>query len=437
LIDTRPQRERAFLIGVLLPGVRPELLEEQMRELEELTRTAGGEVVAVEVQRRDEVEPAVFVGRGKVAEIKERRGELRYDLLICNDDLSPRQQRNLEKELEVRVVDRTELILDIFAQHARTREGSLQVESAQLHHLLPRLIGSYDYHRQMGGIGTRGGPGEAQIEVERRRIRKRLRDLDHELDQVRAHRDQQRAGRRRSDLDTVAIVGYTNAGKSTLLNRLTGAGVRAENQLFATLDPTTRRLHLPSGRAVLVTDTVGFIQKLPTDLVAAFRATLEEVTYADIVLHVVDGAAPAARDQAAAVDEVLAELGAAQKPRVVALNKVDLLGPSGLRRTVQSFRDRYPIVAPISALAGQGLDALLEALDRALEPEMVVVELLVPYGREEILNELRLVGGLELTEYTPAGTLARGRAPRGSLHRFDEFRVGAGRASPSSGTTHG
>jgi GTPase len=437
LIDTRPRRERAFLIGVLLPGVRPELLEEQMRELEELTRTAGGEVVAVEVQRRDEVEPAVFVGRGKVAEIKERRGELQYDLLICNDDLSPRQQRNLEKELEIRVVDRTELILDIFAQHARTREGSLQVESAQLHHLLPRLIGAYDYHRQMGGIGTRGGPGEAQVEVERRRIRKRLRDLDHELDQVRAHRDQQRAGRRRSELDTVAIVGYTNAGKSTLLNRLTGAGVRAENQLFATLDPTTRRLQLPSGRAVLVTDTVGFIQKLPTDLVAAFRATLEEVTYADTVLHVVDGAAPAAPDQAAAVDGVLAELGAAQKPRVVALNKVDLLGPSGLRRTLQSFRDRYPIVAAVSALAGQGLDALLEALDRALEPEMVVVELLVPYGREEILNELRLVGGLEVTEYTPAGTLARGRAPRGSLHRFDEFRVGAGRASPSSGSTHG
>jgi GTP-binding protein HflX len=423
LIDTRPRRERAFLIGVQLPGVRPEVLDEQMRELEELTVTAGGEVVAVDVQRRGQVEPALFVGRGKVAEVKERRGELRYDLLICNEDLSPRQQRNLEKELETRVVDRTELILDIFAQHARTREGRLQVESAQLHHLLPRLVGAYDYHRQMGGIGTRGGPGEAQIEVERRRIRRRLRDLEQDLGQVRAQRDQQRAGRRRSELDTVAIVGYTNAGKSTLLNRLTGAGVRAENQLFATLDPTTRRLRLPSGRAVLVTDTVGFIQKLPTDLVAAFRATLEEVTYADAVLQVLDGAALAALEQATAVDEVLEELGAARKPRVVALNKVDLLGPATLRRAIQSFRDRYPVVVPISALGGQGVEALLEALDLVPEPEMVAVELLVPYGQEGVLNDLRKVGGLDRTEHTRAGTLARGRAPRGALHRFDEFRV--------------
>ena len=289
----------------------------------------------------------------------------------------------------------------------------------------------------MGGIGTRGGPGEAQVEVERRRIRKRLRDLDQELEQVRAQRDQQRAGRRRSELDTVAIVGYTNAGKSTLLNRLTGAGVRVENQLFATLDPTTRRLRLPSGRAVLVTDTVGFIQKLPTDLVAAFRATLEEVTYADVVLHVVDGAALSAQEQAKAVDEVLDELGAAEKPRVVAINKVDLLGPVGIRRVVQSFSGRYPLVVPISALAGRGLEALLEALDRAPEPEMVDVELMVPYGREGILQELRQVGGLERTEYTDAGTLARGRAPRGTLHRFEEFLVGASPASPSRRIAHG
>jgi GTPase len=423
LIDTRPRRERAFLIGVLLPGVPPELLGEQVRELQELTRTAGGEVVAVEVQRRDEVEPALFVGRGKVAEIKERRAELQYDLLICNEDLSPRQQRNLEKELETRVVDRTELILDIFAQHARTREGRLQVESAQLHHLLPRLVGAYDYHRQMGGIGTRGGPGEAQIEVERRRIRRRLRDLEQELEQVRSQRDQQRAGRRRSDLETVAIVGYTNAGKSTLLNRLTGAEVRAENQLFATLDPTTRRLPLPSGRAVLLTDTVGFIQKLPTDLVAAFRATLEEVTHADVVLQVIDASALAVREQATAVDEVLEQLGAGRKPRVVALNKVDLLGPAGLRRAVRAFADRYPVVVPVSALSGQGLDALLEALDLTAQPEMVAVELLIPYGREGVLHELRQVGGLERTEYTQAGTRARGRAPREALRRFDQYRV--------------
>src|SRR5205085_5597071 len=234
-----------------------------MRELEELSLTAGAEVVGSEVQRRDEVEPALFVGKGKVEEIRDRREELRYDLIVCNEDLSPRQQRNLERELKIKVVDRTELILDIFAQHARTREGRLQVESAQLHHLLPRLIGAYDYHRQGGGIGTRGGPGEQQIEVERRRIRRRLKDLEKEIGEVQRQREQQRAGRRRSELQTVAIVGYTNAGKSTLLNVLTGAGVRAENRLFATLDPTTRRLRLPSGREILLTDTVGFIQKLP------------------------------------------------------------------------------------------------------------------------------------------------------------------------------
>ena len=392
-----------------------------MRELEELTRTAGGDVVASDVQRRDEVEPALFVGRGKVDEIKRARQELRYDLLICNEDLSPRQQRNLERELGLRVVDRTELILDIFAQHARTREGRLQVEAAQLKHLLPRLIGAYDYHRQMGGIGTRGGPGEAQIEMERRRIRKRMRDLEGELAQVRAQRVQQRAGRQRSDLATVAIVGYTNAGKSTLINALTGAGVLVEDALFATLDPTTRRLKLPSGREVLLTDTVGFIQKLPTDLVAAFRATLEEVTFADVVLHVVDASAAAAREQAATVDEILAELGAADKPRVVALNKVDLLGPVTLRRTMRAFGERYAALVPISALRGSGLDALGDAVDGATADRYVALEVLVPYGREGVLQELRKYGGLERVEYTERGTVARGRAPRELVHRFRPY----------------
>jgi GTPase len=423
LISTETQQERAYLIGVLLPGTRPEAIAEQMRELEELTRTAGGEVVASEVQRREEVHPALFVGRGKVAEIRERGEELGYDLVICNEDLSPRQQRNLEKELQIRVVDRTELILDIFAQHARTREGRLQVESAQLHHLLPRLIGAYDYHRQVGGIGTRGGPGEQQIEVERRRIRRRLRDLERELEQVRSQREHLRSARRRSELMTVAIVGYTNAGKSTLMNALTGAGVTAEDKLFATLDPTVRRLRLPSGREVLLTDTVGFIQKLPTDLVAAFRATLEEVTHADLVLHVVDASSPAAAEQAATVDRELAELDAGAKPTVVALNKDDLVGPAGLRRLMGLFTRRYPSVVPISALRGSGLDQLKQAVDNAADGDMVPLEVLVPYGREMVLNELRQFGGLERTEYTERGTLARGRAPRQAVHRFEEYRV--------------
>jgi GTPase len=414
-------KERAYLIGVVLPGTPPAAVEEQMRELEELLLTAGAEVVASDVQRRDAVEPGLFVGKGKVEEIRDRREELRYDLVVCNDDLSPRQQRNLERELKIKVVDRTELILDIFAQHARTREGRLQVESAQLHHLLPRLIGAYDYHRQGGGIGTRGGPGEQQIEVERRRIRKRLKDLEHELEDVRRQRQQQRAARRGSELVTVAIVGYTNAGKSTLLNTLTRAGVRAENKLFATLDPTTRRLRLESGREMLLTDTVGFIQKLPTDLVASFRATLEEVTHADIVLHVLDASAPAAAEHADTVDEVLRELGAADQPRVVAVNKVDLLGPASRRRVVAEIGKRNPRVVPISATTGSGLEELLRVLEGVADEDMVRLQLLVPYGREQVLHELRQLGALERSEFTAGGTLAWGRAPRASLHRFQPF----------------
>jgi GTP-binding protein HflX len=408
---------------VQLPGVTAATLSEQMSELADLTRTAGGEVVATDVQRRAEVDPALFIGKGKVDELRKLREADGYDLLICNEDLSPRQQRNLERELKTRVVDRTELILDIFAQHARTHEGRLQVETAQLHHLLPRLIGSWDYHRQGGGIGTRGGPGEQQIEVERRRIRRRLKDLEKEITEVQRQREQQRAGRRRSELQTVAIVGYTNAGKSTLLNALTGAGVRAENRLFATLDPTTRRLRLPSGREILLTDTVGFIQKLPTDVVAAFRATLEEVTHADVVLQVLDVADSDALEQSKTVEEVLTDLEAAEKPRVVALNKADRLGPAGRRRAIQELHQRYPAAVAVSALQGSGFDALLEVLDSASREDVVEVDLLVPYGREQVLHDLRQVGGLDRTEYVDQGTRAWGWVPRRALHRFEAYAV--------------
>jgi len=408
-------------VGVQLPGTAPEALAEQLSELADLTRTAGGEVVGTEVQRRAEVDPALFIGKGKVEDLKALREAGGYDLLICNEDLSPRQQRNLERELKTRVVDRTELILDIFAQHARTHEGRLQVESAQLHHLLPRLIGAWDYHRQGGGIGTRGGPGEQQIEVERRRIRRRLKDLEKEITDVQRQREQQRSGRRRSELPTVAIVGYTNAGKSTLLNALTGAGVRAENRLFATLDPTTRRLRLASGRELLLTDTVGFIQKLPTDVVAAFRATLEEVTYADLVLEVVDVSDPAAPEQSETVDEVLGELQAADKPRVVALNKVDRLGPASRRRAIQEMHDRFPAAVPVSALNGAGFESLVAALESAAQQDAVAIDLLVPYGREQVLHDLRQVGGVERTEFVANGTRAWGWVPRRALHRFEPY----------------
>jgi GTPase len=415
---------------VLLPGNTEGKVREQMLELADLTRTAGAEVVGSDVQKRSRIEPAHFIGMGRVDALRDLKLEGEFDLLVCNEDLSPRQQRNLERELKVRVFDRTEMILEIFAQHARTHEGRLQVEAARLHHQLPRLIGSYSYDRQVGGrrggVGARGGQGEQQIETERRRIRKRIRDLDREIEQVRSQRHQQRTGRRRAELETAAIVGYTNAGKSTLLNALTGASVRAEHRLFATLDPTTRRLDLPAGRGLLLTDTVGFIQKLPTDLVAAFRATLEEVTEADLVIQVLDASSPAVEEQAATVDQELATLGAGDKPRVVALNKVDLLGPSARRRVVGALSRRYPGLVQISATQGLGLEPLQEAIDAASRGEMVGVEILVPYGSERVLASLRKIGGIERTEYVDAGTRAWGWAPRHAAGRFEPYSVLSG-----------
>jgi len=425
VITTRSPRERAYLVGILLPGATPERVRDQMAELADLARTAGTEVVGTDVQRRSEVDPAHFLGMGKVASLRDMKLEGEFDVVICNEDLSPRQQRNLELEVKARVLDRTEIILEIFAQHARTHEGRLQVEAARLHHLLPRLIGAYAYDRQVGGrrggVGARGGFGEQQIEVERRRIRKRMRDLDREIEQVRTQRHQQRTGRRRAALETAAIVGYTNAGKSTLLNVLTGADVRAEHRLFATLDPTTRKLELPAGRELLLTDTVGFIQKLPTDLVAAFRATLEEVTEADLIIQVLDLSSPAVAEQAATVERVLAELGAVDKPRVVALNKADLLGPASRRRAITALSERYPGAAAISALKRTGFSELLKAIDRASRGDAVAIEILVPYGREGVLAELRKIGGVERTEYVDGGTLAWGWAPRHVAGRFQNY----------------
>ena len=414
-----------------------DLVREQMAELAELARTAGTEVVGTDLQRRSNVEPSHFIGAGKVDALHEMVREGAFDMLVCNEDLSPRQQRNLEGSLKVRVFDRTEVILEIFALHARTHEGRLQVEAARLHHLLPRLIGSYSYDRQVGGmrggVGARGGPGEQQIETERRRIRKRIRDLDREIEQVRGQRHQQRTGRRRAELQTAAIVGYTNAGKSTLLNALTGARVRAEHKLFATLDPTTRRLDLPTGRQVLLTDTVGFIQKLPTDLVAAFRATLEEVTEADIVIQVLDASSPVVGEQAVTVEKELAELGADDKPRVVALNKVDLLGPAQRRRVVAALAERYPGAVAISAINRGGFGPLLEAIDEASRGETVNLELLVPYGSEGVLASLRRIGGVERTEYDDRGTRAWGWAPRHAAARFEPYSA-ADAAATVSGT---
>jgi GTP-binding protein HflX len=432
MITTRAPRERAYLVGVLLPGMTQEVVRDQMAELADLTRTAGAEVVGSDVQRRTEVDSAHFIGMGKVESLRDMKLEGGFDLIICNEDLSPRQQRNLELDLKTRVLDRTEIILEIFAQHARTHEGRLQVEAARLHHLLPRLIGAYAYDRQVGGrrggVGARGGFGEQQIEVERRRIRKRMRDLEREIEQVRTQRHEQRAGRRRAELETAAIVGYTNAGKSTLLNALTGAGVRAEQKLFATLDPTTRKVELPAGRGLLLTDTVGFIQKLPTDLVAAFRATLEEVTEADVIVQVLDASSPSVEEQAETVERVLADLGAGEKPRVVALNKVDLLGPASRRRAIGGLSARYPSAVAISAAKRTGLSDLLEAMDVASRGDMVELEILVPYGSERVLAALRRIGGVERTEYVEGGTRAWGWVPRHAARRFEGYSAPIGKA---------
>ena len=400
-------------------------MHEQMVELADLARTAGADVVGSDVQRRGQVDARHFIGMGKVEELRAMRLEGGFDVIMCNEDLSPRQQRNLELDLKTRVLDRTEVILEIFAQHARTHEGRLQVEAARLHHLLPRLIGAYAYDRQVGGrrggVGARGGFGEQQIEVERRRIRRRMRDLEGEIEQVRTQRHQQRTGRRRAALETAAIVGYTTAGKSTLLNALTGAGVRAEQKLFATLDPTTRKLELPAGRELLLTDTVGFIQKLPTDLIAAFRATLEEVTEADLIIQVLDVSSPSVDEQAATVDKILGDLDAADKPRVVALNKVDLLGPASRRRAIGSVSSRYPGAVAISATNRAGFADLLHAMDQASRGDIVSLEILVPYGSEAVLGALRKVGGVDRTEYVEGGTKAWGWVPKHAAARFEPF----------------
>ena len=413
-------------MGVLLPGATSQAVSDQMAELADLTRTAGAEVVGSDIQRRSGVDPAHFIGMGKVDELREMKLEGGFDVVICNDDLSPRQQRNLERELKTRVLDRTEVILDIFAQHARTHEGRLQIESARLHHMLPRLIGSYAYDRQVGGrrggVGARGGAGEQQIEVERRRIRKRMRDLEREIEQVRSQRHQQRTGRRRAALETAAIVGYTNAGKSTLLNALTGASVHAEQRVFATLDPTTRRLGLPTGREVLLTDTVGFIQKLPTDLVAAFRATLEEVTEADLILHVLDASHPAMREHFEATNEVLEQLKALDKPMILALNKIDLLDPG----TVAMIRRRgdwspYEEVVAISARTGAGLESLMQAIERTTQEHLVRLDLLVPYDQAGVEAEVREHGRVLSCDYLGEGIRIEAEVPGNLAGRFAAY----------------
>ncbi len=407
-------------------------IEEQMLELSELARTAGVLVVGTDIQRRDKPDPALFIGKGKAEQLHRVKHEADFDLLIFNEELSPRQQRNLERKLDVKVIDRTELILDIFAQRARTKEGRLQVEAAQLHHLLPRLQGGRDLSRLGGGIGTRG-PGEQKLESDRQRIRHRIRELDQEIKAIRKQRALRRAGRRRVPFPVVAIVGYTNSGKSTLLHALTQAKVQMEDALFVTLDPTTRLVRLPNRREVLFTDTVGFIQQLPTDLVAAFKATLEEVQEADLLLHVLDATRYNGRDQMEAVHETLADLGVMGKPKLLALNKIDRLSAEQVRLLLDEDWAPYPTVVAISALKARGLDELGNAIARTLPGDLVPIEVLLPYTENARQAEFHAQGNVEAVDYRAEGVAMRGALPRRLLPRFARFRT----AGPESRASEG
>ncbi len=437
---TLPPSERAFLVGVQLrDDDHLFTVEDSLAELALLSDTAGMEVVGDLYQKIDRPDPNTFIGSGKVAELKDFVEETLADTVVFDEELSPRHQRELEGILgeKVKVLDRTALILDIFAQHAHTREGALQVELAQYEYRLPRLTRQWTHlARQAGGAAGRGGtggvglrgPGETQLEVDRREISRKISYLKKEIEKVRAHRGRYRAQRKRSAVPVVAIVGYTNAGKSTLLNALTGAEVFAADQLFATLDPTTRRVELPGGRAALFTDTVGFIQKLPTTLVAAFRATLEEIAEADILLHVVDITHPNALEQAEAVEQTLAELEVSDIPIVTALNKIDRL-PDFDSHDTRKRLAAYPHTVGISATKRLGLGALLERVQQVLYESLTPIDVRVPYKDGQLISIVHEHGVIEKTEHEEKAVHIQGRVPARLAARFKPFAVKSRRRS--------
>jgi len=416
--------ERGFVLAVLAQGVDP---DDELAELEELARTAGVEPVARLVQHRSSPDPRTYVGKGKLDELKQAYNDAGAEVLLVDDELSPSQQRLLENELKARVVDRTLLILDIFAQHAVSAEGKLQVELAQLEYILPRMRGMWQHLERLGGgVGTRG-PGESQLETDRRIARRQISVLRNRLKLLSKQRDVRRKERTRTETPTVALAGYTNVGKSTLLNALTDSAVSVRNRLFETLDPTTRGFE-HDGRRYLVTDTVGFVRRLPHQLVEGFAATLEETLVADLILHVIDGSAPEERliEQIEAVNSVLHEIGADDLPMELVVNKIDVVDPMHRRR----LANRHPEALQVSAVTGEGLDDLRARIAERFAVRFEAVRLLIPYSEGGKLNELYALGTpIEQREDTDEGVLVVARLPRREVRRFAAYLVAEAAAS--------
>ena len=410
-------------MGVELKSRQGRELDDSLTELSELATTAGGEVVGDGIQKLATPCAATYIGKGKAEEFAKHCQRADVDTVIFDDELSPAQSRNLEKAFNCKILDRTSLILDIFAQRARTREGKLQIELAQLQHLLPRLTRFWGHlSRQKGGIGMRGGEGETQLETDRRRVQDRIARIARELEVVRRQRATQRNARQRNHWALASIVGYTNAGKSTLLNTLTGAEVLAEDKLFATLDPTTRRLRLPTNQNVLLTDTVGFIRKLPHGLVEAFKATLEEVVQADLLLHVVDASHPEAEEQIQVRGcRADGDIGAEGKPTIMVFNKIDQL--NGSREVLSRFLERHPHGVAISATSGEGIPALLAELGSQLRPIREFIELSVPHEQAGVIARLHEVGQVVERDYNGETARFKARIPPHLREEFAPFVV--------------
>lgn len=414
----RTFRERIIIVGVSLPPHDEELVDASLDELELLVDTAGADVMARVLQRRSAPDPATYIGSGKVSEIRELAEAYDCDTVVFDDELTPAQQHNLEKLLGRSAIDRTAVILDIFAQNAHSQEGKAQVQLAMYRYRLPRIRGKgKSLSQQVGAIGLRGGPGETQLEIDRRRIQRQVHKLEAELVQIQAHRDTQRKARRRSRLRHVVIVGYTNAGKSTLLNRLTEAGVLVEDRLFATLDATTRRLQLPGGESVLLTDTVGFVRKLPHQLVEAFRSTLDIVNDADLLVHVVDGSAPDPEGNIHAVRQVLGEIEAVEVPDLLVFNKADM--GDGAQLCVE----RHPGSVAISAVTGEGIDDLVARIGDRLRSLIEPNEFFVPYDRGDVLAALYRSGDVLTERAEDSGVRVVARVEAAEVGKFAEYRT--------------